>query len=376
MSELLTYVSGYTNKEGKGIYSYTFNTETGLLSQQILACECIAPSYFVIHQQSEQLFAVQETTEYQDKKETGGITAYRRCQDKNNNTLERINSQPSGGEDPCYIYVHGHHCLVANYSGGTVKSFPISKEGLLGGSSNDDDQQQQQLLRYQQDHGIQPSFGNPSRQEACHAHSIDIDPFEYKHALVMDLGADLALLHRYDHGKLDLLSSSHHYQFPKGTGPRHLVFSPIMRHFIYVLGELSNQIFMLEFNTNGGNCQLNLVQQINALPDVVQQKEGWLGAEIRITPNGKFLYATVRGHDSISVFYIDERTGKLKYVDNQSTRGEHPRYFIIDPNGNYLLVANQFSNNIVTFKIDQDTGKLSHVQTIEHPEPTCIQFWQ
>lgn len=112
-----------------------------------------------------------------------------------------------------------------------------------------------------------------------------------------------------------------------------------MRHFIYVLGELSNQLFMLEFNPS--NSQLILVQQTSALPEGIQSEKDWTGAEIRITPNGKFLYCTIRGHDSISIFYIDERNGKLKFIDNQPSGGEHPRYFIIDPTGKFLLIANQ-----------------------------------
>ncbi|KAI8340118.1 Lactonase, 7-bladed beta-propeller-domain-containing protein [Chlamydoabsidia padenii] len=359
MPNLPVYVSGYTQRSGKGIYSYLFDTDAGLFSKGQLVAACDSPSYITLHRPSDQIFATNETNQYEGEQGTGYVTAFRRNEDDSG--LKLLNTQSSHGSDPCYLTVRGQHCLVSNYSGGSIALFPITPEGFSPASS---------VLRLGPDLHSQPTRANPQRQEAPHAHAIDLDPITHRLAIVMDLGSDLAVLTHFDPPS-NQLKPHGHFRFPDGTGPRHIVFAPNMRSFAYVLGELSNQIFMLELN----NGTFNMVQQISALPPGVASTQDMLGAEIDITPNGRFLYATVRGHDSISVFFIDDRTGKLVFVENQSTLGEHPRYFVIDPYGNYLIVANQMSDNIVTFKIDQETGKLTHVQTIEHPEATCIKFW-
>ncbi|CAO3595643.1 unnamed protein product [Absidia cylindrospora] len=371
MTILPVYVSGYTQKQGQGIYSYSFDTSTGLLSNGQLAAKCDSPSYITIHRQSDQLFSANETNNYDDDQGSGYVSAFRR-DEMQPDRLELLNTQSSHGADPCYLTVRGQHCLVSNYTGGSIAVLPISSKGLQPASS---------VIRLGQDMQLTATRGNPERQEAPHAHAVNLDPIAHRLAIVMDLGCDLAVITNYDHnanrglGQLGVNDSrQHHFRFPDGTGPRHIVFAPNMRSFAYVLGELSNQIFMLELNSADGD-RFNLVQQISALPENVASTADMLGAEIDITPNGRFLYATIRGHDSISVFFIDDRNGKLVFVENQSTLGKHPRYFVIDPNGQYLIVANQHSDNIVTFKIDQDTGRLSHVQTIDHAEATCIKFW-
>ncbi|SAM08492.1 hypothetical protein [Absidia glauca] len=366
MPNLQVYVSGYTNNNGKGIYIYNFDTDTGILSNGQLAAACEQPSYIAIHRPSEQVFAANETMEYQGEQGTGYMTAFRRSKD---GILEKLNTQSSRGAAPCYLTVRGQHCLVSNYMGGSVAALPITSEGFSSSSS---------VVSLGADLHAQATHSNPDRQKAPHAHAVDLDPITHRLAIVMDLGSDIAALINYDPsaGLLTVPPPQQHpaFKFPPGTGPRHIVFAPNMRSFAYVLGELSNQIFMLELSTNPGSG-FNLVQQISALPESVPSTNAMLGAEIDITPNGRFLYATVRGHDSISVFFIDDRTGKLVFVENQPTLGKHPRHFAIDPHGNYLLVANQMSDNIVTFKIDQDSGKLTHIQTVEQPEVSCIKFW-
>ncbi|KAI8081702.1 Lactonase, 7-bladed beta-propeller-domain-containing protein [Halteromyces radiatus] len=362
MTILPVYVSGYTRQNGKGIYSYLFDTDTGLLTNQQLVANSEAPSFITIHRESGQLIAVNETNEYQGRQGTGYVSAYAR--DPSSGALQLLNTQSSEGADPCYVTVVRDYCLVSNYTGGSVVAFPLSHDGLKPASSVMD------LGKS----GIQATQARPDRQEAPHAHAVDVDPIEQALAIVMDLGSDRAIVIPYHHGELKQPLQS--FKFPDGAGPRHMVFAPNMRSFCYVLGELDNKVYMLELNLrNDDDQRFHLIQQISALPPDVVSSSDMLGAEIKITPNGKFLYATIRGHDSISAFYIDDRNGKLTLIDNQSTRGQHPRYFVIDPTGHYLLLANQFSNNIVTFKIDQDSGKLSHIQTIDHPEATCIQFW-
>ncbi|ORX48587.1 putative isomerase YbhE [Hesseltinella vesiculosa] len=363
------YVSGYTKESGKGIYLYDFDANTGDLLNGKLVAECENPSFLALHPSSQQLISVNETDSYQDRHGTGFISAYRR--DEQTGMLSLVNTKASEGSEPCHATIWGHYVFVANYTGGTTSLFSLSSnEGLSDPCSVIDHAKQ----------GLKPTMGVPDRQEAPHCHAVDLDHVERRKVIVMDLGCDLATLYSFDaHADQELgtmhldVTNTQHFQFPKGTGPRHIAFAPNMRSFAYVMGELTNELFMLELDLLQN--KFHLVQRISALPPDVTPTRDMLGAEITVAPNGRYLYTTIRGHDSVSVFYIDDRTGKLSFVQNVSTHGKHPRHFTIDPTGTYLLVGNQHSNNIAVFSIENGTGHLTFVKAIDHPEPACIQFW-
>ncbi|RPJ49092.1 MAG: lactonase family protein, partial [Chloroflexi bacterium] len=155
-----------------------------------------------------------------------------------------------------------------------------------------------------------------------------------------------------------------------GSGPRHMTFSPDGRS-LYVLNELLSSVTSYRFDPAAGTFQ-----EIETLPLLPADFTGKnTSADIRIRPDGKFLYASNRGHDSITIFSIDPATGKLSLVGHEPTQGKTPRNFTIDPTGKYLLVANQDSNSIVTFKIDPESGKLTATgQTTEVAAPVCLKF--
>ncbi|KAI8075429.1 Lactonase, 7-bladed beta-propeller-domain-containing protein [Gilbertella persicaria] len=363
-SEQTLYVSGYTNEESVGIYQYTFDTKTGVLTPKGLAAKADNPSYLCLHKTGQHMYALSEVDEYKGQK-TGYISTYTR--DKETGKLNLVNEQPSGGEHPCHgiCDATGNYLLVANYNGGSTSVLPIKNPGspeyALGEISS-------QVIHNEH---FKATGGVPDRQEKPHVHSVDLDPIAQQYVFVNDLGCDLLVTYKFDRQNAGSLAIHSTFEFPKGAGPRHLKFAPNHNHFCYVVTELSNDIFMLEFNFQEG--KFNLIQQIHALPEDFTGSN--TAAEIDITPNGKFMYASMRGYDAITIFEIDEWSGKLSLVGYQPTGGKYPRHFTLDPTGNFLLVGNKDSNNVVVFKIDQKTGALAEVSKVSHVQPTCIQFW-
>ncbi|KAI9255503.1 Lactonase, 7-bladed beta-propeller-domain-containing protein [Sporodiniella umbellata] len=351
MSQIPLYVSGYNSQ---GIYLYTFDTESGTLCSQGLAAESQAPSWLSYHQGH--LYAINEVDSFEGREGTGYVTAYRIGEQ---GQLEVTGQQASEGSEPCHATVDrtGSYLLVSNYSGGSVAVLPLKPS--LG----------QAVSVVHHDTLFKHTLGIPDRQEKAHCHSINVDPLAGHYAFVNDLGCDLLAIHRFDQG---LLHPHSHFTFPKGTGPRHLAFAPNHNHFVYVLGELSNELFMLEFDFDQG--KLNEIQRIPALPEGAQGDS--LGAEIEFSPNGKFLWVSIRGQDILTVYEVNERTGKLSLLAHLPTAGQHPRYFTLDPTGNFLLVANKDSNTIVVFRFNAQQGSLDPVSRIHHTEPTCLRFPQ
>ncbi|KAI9471966.1 MAG: Lactonase, 7-bladed beta-propeller-domain-containing protein [Benjaminiella poitrasii] len=359
------YISGYTNEKSVGIYQYMFDTTTGTLTPKGLAVETQNPSYFCLHQSNQHMYVVNEIGDFQGQ-ETGAVSVFTR--NKETGRLTLINQQPSGGADPCHAVCDatGNYVLVANYTGGSAAVFPVISPGSPDSSLAPFVSNSIHSDLYQATGGV------PDRQEKPHVHSIDLDPIAQHYAFANDLGCDVLATYKFDrHGSGQLIPHST-FHFPKGSGPRHLRFAPNHNNFCYVVTELSNDVYMLEFNFHEG--KFYQVQKIHALPEDFVGTN--LGSEIDISPNGKFLYVSMRGYDAITIFEIDERTAKLSLVGYQKTGGMHPRHFTIDPTGNFLLVGNKDSDNVVVFKMNQQTGALTQVSSIEHVQPTCIQFWE
>ncbi|KAG1474511.1 hypothetical protein G6F56_000311 [Rhizopus delemar] len=352
MTQLQVYVSGYTGEQSKGIYLYSFDTEKGSLSSKGLVAESDNPSW--LHYKNGHIYATNEVGSFQGQS-TGYVSAYRV---KEEGQLELVSQQSTEGEFPCHATsdATGRYLLVGNYVGGSVAVLPIESSGL-GKITN--------LVNH--DTLYKPTMGNPDRQEKSHCHSVDLDPVAECFLFVNDLGCDLLAAHRFQNGTLQPHST---FVFPKGTGPRHLKFAPNHNHFVYVVGELSNEVFMLEFDFEKG--EFLQVQSIAALPEDFKGEN--LGSEIEFSPNGKFLYVSMRGYDALTIFEVNEWTGKLSLVGYQPTGGKYPRHFTIDPTGQFLLVGNKDSNNIVVFKLNSENGSLEQVSTIEHVEPTCVRF--
>ena len=357
-SKYIFYVGTYTGNgnTSKGIYAYRFDASSGESTPLGLVAETTNPSFVALSPDSRYLYAVNELDNYKGGN-TGGVSAF--VVDRPTGRLTFLNEVGSRGADPCYIIVDksGKHVMVANYVGDSVAVFPVLEGGKLGEASD--------FIARRTGHGA-----NPQRQEAPHAHSIDLSPDSH-YGFVNDLGLDELFEYKFDSANGTLTPTDPPtVKFDPGAGPRHLVFGPKAK-FAYVIAEMSNTITVFSFDQRRG--VLLPRQRISTLPK--DFTGGSDASEIRMAPSGKFLYASNRRHDSIAVFAVDSQKGTLTPVEYAPTQGKIPRSFDIDPSGNFLLAANQKSDNIVVFRIDQSTGRLTPTgQTLNVNAPVCVKF--
>ena len=354
----LFYVGTYTEDDGKatnskGIYAYRFDAATGESTPLGVAAESTNPSFVAVAPSGRFLYAVNEIGNFKGPN-SGGVSAF--SIDRASGKLTFLNEVPSRGAGPCYIIVDrsGKYVLVANYDGGSVAVFPIQNDGSLREAS---------AFVQHTGHGA-----DPQRQEAPHAHSIDLSA-DNRLAFVDDLGLDELLVYKFDAANGTLSPSDPPFaKLDPGSGPRHFALRADGK-FAYVLSEIKGTV--TAFANDAG--KLHTLQTIPTLPkDFSGHVED---AEIEILPSQKFLYASNRGHDSIAVFAIDHDNGTLTLVEITPTRGKTPRHFQIDPTGNFLFAENEESNNIVVFRIDQVTGKLTATgKTIDVAAPVCMKF--
>ena len=353
--QYLAYVGTYTTKtNSKGIYAFHFDTATGQLTAIGVAAETPDPSWVVVHPSGKYAYAANEAGK------ASTVSAF--AVDAKNGKLTLLNQLPALGEDPCYLSLDktAKYVLVANYSSGTIAVFPILADGRLG--------EHTALVK---DEGA--TGPNKERQEAPHAHWIGVTPGNL-FAFVADLGLDEIMMYRFDANKGALVPHEPAFAtLDPGAGPRHIAIHPNGR-FVYAVNELKSTVTVFSSAAQKKNQPyLVLKQQVSLLPQNFSGRND--AAEIAVHPNGKFLYASNRGHDSIVVFDIEEANGTLTQVVDVSTGGKEPRHFAIDPSGKYLLAENQFSNNIVVFKIDPTTGVLTPTgHAVQVPSPVDLTF--
>jgi 6-phosphogluconolactonase len=351
------YVGSYTLGEStsKGIYAYRFHPRTGEVQPLGLTVQTVNPSFLAAHPNHRFLYAVNEVRDYKGAK-SGGLSAFEI--DAATGKLKLLNEVASGGADPCYLAVDksGKFLLVANYTGGSIAVFPILADGRLGDRS---------AFVQHDGHGA-----DLKRQEAAHAHSIDVSP-DNRFAIVDDLGMDETLVYKFDAAKGTLTPNEPSLvKAAPGSGPRHFVFSPNGK-FGYVINEMAGTVSVFSYDTAAGALQP--LQTVSTLPKGFVREN--TTAEIEIHPNGKFLYASNRGHDSIAIFAIDPDQGTLTLVDITSVKGEGPRNFEIAPGGSTMFVANEKSDNIVVFHIDEKSGRLTATgKVLEVSQPVCVRF--
>ena len=352
--KLLVYVGTYTGKS-KGIYAFELEGGSGALKPLGLAAAVANPSFLAIHPNRRFVYAVGELDRFQGKK-GGAVSAF--AIDPKTFKLTLLNQQSSGGDGPCYLIVDrtGKNVLVANYGGGSVAVLPLQEDGRLRPAST-----------FIQHKGSSVDKG---RQEAAHAHSINVDVAN-RFAFAADLGLDKVLIYKFaaDKGTLvpnDPPSAS----VAPGSGPRHFAFTPDGSH-AYVINEMKSTVTAFTYDRDSGT--LKTIQTVSTLPEGFQGNNST--AEVQVHPSGKFVYGSNRGHNSIAVFAADAHTGKLTPLGHQSSGGQTPRNFGIDPTGRYLLAANQDSGTIVVFRIDLRTGKLTPTgHKAEVPMAVCVKF--
>jgi 6-phosphogluconolactonase len=355
-SQFLAFIGTYTSKtDSKGIYSFHFDSGTGRLTSMAVAATTQDPSFLTVAPNEKYLYAVNELGEF-DGKKSGAVTSY--ALDAKSGKLTQLNQVPSGGADPCYVSFDqtGKYLLVANYTGGSVSTFPIGSDGRIGPAS-----------AFVQHTGSGP---NKERQEGPHAHFI-ASSSDNRFVFVVDLGLDEVAVYRFDPANGSLTPSDPPFtKLAPGAGPRHLAFHPNGK-FAYVLSEVNSTVTALAYDAQ--NASFSTLQTLTTLPKNFTARNDT--AEIVVHPSGKFLYASNRGHDSIAEFSIDPAQGRLTLAGDFSTQGKEPRNFALDPTGRFLLAANQESNNIVVFRIDQASGALTATGQIALvPAPVDIVF--
>ncbi len=353
--ELWAYFGTYTNSgKSKGIYCYKLDLASGKLTSAGVTEGIKNPSFLAIHPTGKYLYAVSEVNDA-DGRPGGAVSSF--ALDHQTGKLTPLNHQSSEGAGPCHVSVDktGQCVMVANYAGGSIASLPIKPDGSLDKAAS----------------AIQHSGSgaDPRRQAGPHAHSINVSP-DNRFAFAADLGLDKVLIYKLDPAKATLTPSEPAFgQAPAGGGPRHFAFHPSGR-FAYVCNEMKSSVTAFSYDAATG--ALAEVQTITTLPEAVS---GNSTAEIQVHPSGKFLYCSNRGHDSLAIYTIDEKTGQLTAAGHQKTLGRTPRNFGIDPTGQYIIACNQATDNVAVFKVDQATGKLAQVgDLVNVPAAVCVKF--
>jgi 6-phosphogluconolactonase len=346
-------IGTYTNGKSEGIYVYDFNTSNAS-NKYISSIKSSNPSFLAVSPNKKFVYAVNEDG---DSLNNGGaVSSY--SFNKNSGSLQYINQQKSGGNHPCYITTDnsGKWIITANYSGGSFAVMEANNDGSIAAAKT--------IVQHS------GKSVNSSRQEKAHVHTTVLTN-DNKNLLVADLGMDKLLVYPFNAesgniSKNEVKTTS----VIGGAGPRHLAIHPSQK-FVYLTQELNGTIGAFSISANG---TLKLLQTISAVPEGYTGSFG--GADIHVSLNGKFLYASNRGEsNSIAIFSINQITGSLTSIGHQSTFGGKPRNFNFDPSGNFLLVANQDTDNIVIFSINHQTGLLKDTgKRINVPAPVCIKW--
>jgi len=350
------YIGTYTRSEGhvagnaKGIYSLQVNESTGAIAEKKLVATLINPSFLTYSPDKKHLYVVSELAN--EAEPTGFIYAYKIGKD----SLVFINRLPTDGQAPCHVSIDqtGTFAFVANYVGGVVKMYRIQADGSLVAT----DKKQ-----------FEGSSTHP-QQDSPHLHAVIISPDNTK-AVAPDKGTDKIWLFSIDHKNGQLIPTEQAFlKIQDGAGPRHLVWSNDGQ-FCYVINELDNTVNVIAYDKVANT--FTSIQAISTLPAAFTGES--YCADIRLHPNGQFLYGSNRGHDSIAIYTIDATTGQLTFIGTESTRGTFPRNFRIDDQGQFLYAANQNSRNITSYRIDPTTGQLSFTgHDFKMGTPVCIEF--
>jgi 6-phosphogluconolactonase len=346
---LLLYLGTQNAPDSMGLASSRFDTEAGTLSTPSLAGSTRDPAFFAIHPDRKHLYICNTGT-------PGGISAF--GIDRDSGALKPLNHVGAVGRGPSHVSVDrsGRYVLNANYGGGYVEVHAIEQDGSLG--------RRTAFIE------LTGSSVHPQRQTKAYAHWFGVDPSN-RFALIADLGTDRIMIYRFDAASGALVASDTPFaKVRPGSGPRHLAFHPNTR-WMYAVQELSNEVIAFSWDDTRGI--LTELQTVSTLPADFQGPN--TAAEIGVHTNGRFLYVSNRGHDSIAVFAIDPRNGHLKLLEHVSSRGKTPRYFAFDPSNRWLVVSNQEGDSVAVFRVDAESGKLAaHGEPVRLVKPMGVEF--
>ncbi|PJJ60027.1 lactonase family protein [Hymenobacter chitinivorans] len=349
--ELLLYIGTYGPAEQDNIFLYRLHPRTGALTRVAGFRGGVKPGFLTLSTDHRYLYATLEVP----GNGSGAVRAF--GIDQRSGALTVLNEQPSAGAGPCYVSLTpgDKAVLVANYGGGTIGALPVQAGGQLAPAAVVDQHQ---------------GSGPHKNQDKPHAHCILPDPAG-RFALAVDLGNDQILSYALNPATgLPQLPGQTAFTGQPGAGPRHLAFHPGGR-WAYVINELNSTVTALSYDAAQGT--FTELHTVSALP--AGYAETSYCADIHVSPDGRFVYGSNRGHDSIVVLAVDKGSGRLSVVQHASTQGKTPRNFTLAPDGRLLLVANQNSNSIFSYHVDPKTGQLTPTGfSAELPAPVCLRL--
>lgn len=353
--DLLVFVSAFAPGDDGAIHAYSLNSESGQLKLLQRTTDAEHPFFIALSPDRKFLYSIHAAGEFGGK-ENEQVSSYS-LQDKAG-TLKLLNRVSSLGTASCYLDVDatGKTVLVANYKTGSLASFPVRSDGTLGDKKT--------FIQHK-------GYGaDKVRQDGPHAHCIVVSP-DNRFALSADLGLDQILNYRLDAVTSALVPSAQPFvRTSPVAGPRHLTFHPNGKH-VYVINELGNSVTLFDYIPESGI--LTEQQTLSTVPPDFSGTS--YCADLKITPNGRFLYGTNRGHDSVAAYRLDAN-GRMKLLGIEPSHGKGPQNLVITPDGRYLLCANMPGNNLVVFQINEDTGELTKTgEPTSIPSPSCIRIY-
>jgi len=352
-SSRFVYVGCYTTKErdgrGEGINVYRMEPDSSTWRHVQLFGGLVNPSFLTIDRPGRFLYSVHG--------DGGHASAF--SIDEHSGELELLNQQSTGGQNPVHLVVDptNQFLIVANYGTGTVATLPINSNGSLSSLSH------LAVLRADSD----PEAPAPN---GSHPHHVVFDP-SGRFVVVPDKGADKVFVYQFAAARGKLVANDPPAAMARpGAGPRHVAFHPRLP-YAYVVNELASTITSYRFDAARG--QLLPVCDASTLPTIFTGSN--TTSEIVVSPSGRFVYASNRGHDSLAVLAIEDDGAAITCVGWEPTQGKTPRFFGLDPSGSLLCVANQDSDTIVLFSMSRETGALRPTGPIvETGSPSSIAF--
>ena len=352
----ILYTGTYSQRGSEGIYVFQFNRDKVTLELLQTVSGKDSPNFLAIHPNNDYLYAVHSEGITPDTK-AGTVTSY---EIGSSGKLTKKNEQSSEGSGPCHVSVDpkGEYIYVSNYGAGSLSVYPVHQDGTLGEASD--------VIVHE---GSGP---NSDRQSSPHNHSaIPAENGHYVYA--SDLGADKIIAYKLNREKGTLSTSEAQCMRTKpGGGPRHFDIHP-SGNYAYSVEELTSHIAAYSIDQSNGS--LKFIERESLIPGDFSKNN--TGADIQVSPDGEYVYASNRGHNSLAIYSIDQESGELTSEGHASTHGETPRNFLIDQNGEFIFVAHQNSDNIVVLRRDQNTGKLEYTgKKASVPAAVCIQQLQ
>lgn len=346
---MLVFVGSYAEASTEGIYVYELDEQTGEMNRLDSVSGLKNPTFLNVDPVNRKLYTIEES--FADGAKISDAYSY----DINPLTgkLTEISKAYVLDGPACHIQrrTDNKYITVTSYHKGTVGLVKLGEDGKIGG-----------VLDIQQHVGCSVH----ENQQSPHPHSSFFSP-DHRYLFVCDLGIDKIRAYRIDEeaGKLFFHRDT---ELQPGAGPRHLAFHPT-GSYAYVINELNSTVTAYQYHAEQG--ELSEIQTISTMPAGDDQWNGC--AEITISADGRYVYGSNRGHDSIVVYAVDAATGRLTLVQHVSTEGGHPRHFSILPGGQYMIVANRDANHMTLFQVDQDSGKLTYTgKSFEVSKPVCV----